>query len=136
MKKWLLIYLPLLVVLLSGCDSEDAAGKKSISPTENISEITDNEDLIAYLEGSTYESKEDLEVGLGEYSEVYGKWSIIFSESTFIWSHSDYSESGNYSLLDKNEILVSLSNTSFSAIIVTKTNEIEWDGITYVLANK
>ena len=70
-------------------------------------------DACAALNGSNFRSKELLGIGLGAEGEILGYWSVSFSNGTFMWSLSDFFESGTYECDEWNITLYSIADAIY-----------------------
>jgi len=86
------------------------------------------------LDGKTFLSKEDLEIGLGKDGAVYGKWKISFTQKVWTWLYSDVQETGGYQILALDSLQISrpYTRTVYASYFGEKT-ELELNGKMYFL---
>lgn len=102
----------------------------------NVSQnsFTNQEALVAFLNGATYQSVNLLDVGELPSGEVaMGRWSIHFLDDTFTWAYQDIAEAGTYSYLGASSFTVSLADREYTITVVGE--ELIWNGVRYKKGN-
>jgi hypothetical protein len=90
----------------------------------------DQIDFCNSLNGSSFESLEKLELGLGPSGAVLGYWKISFRNGKFQWSHSDVSENGTYTCSDS-MITAKFSDRTTTANYDPTTGILTWEEVEY-----
>ena len=88
------------------------------------------EDLIAFLDGTSYRSVRQLPVGENAAGTVSsGYWYLDFLADTFSWTHSDVTQAGNYYYLHESIFNAVVANIDLQIRI--EGNDIIWEGERY-----
>ncbi len=98
---------------------------------DSISQFDSQESLVAYLDGTSYQSAGLQQTGTAVDGVVgVGHWYLNFTRNTFTWDHTVVQEAGTYTYQ---------TGDSFTAILADRELNIEldqrdiiWDGVRYV----
>ncbi len=98
---------------------------------DSISQFDSQDSLVAYLDGTSYQSAGLQQTGTAVDGVVgVGHWYLNFTRNTFTWDHTDVQEAGTY---------IYQTGDSFTAILADRELNIEldqrdiiWDGVRYV----
>lgn len=98
---------------------------------DSIGLFDSQETLIAYLDGTSYQSAGLEQVGPEVDGTVaVGHWYLHFTSDTFTWDHLNVQEAGTYSFLTEDSFTAILADRELT--IEIDRGNIIWDGVRYI----